>query len=109
MRKITAIHGWFEGKETEMALSREELERRVQELESEVKAIKAPTKKRHRVTFEFNEETYLLLRREAKRKGTSMANIVRDAISRALWLEETIDKGQLFVQEGSEMFKVKGL
>ncbi len=93
-----------------MAESSVELERRVQELEAELRAIKGPRKTRHRVTFEFVEETYQLLRRQADSKNTSMANIVRDAIGWGRWLEETVEKGQLYVkEEDGEIYRVKRL
>lgn len=93
-----------------MAESSVELERRVQELETELRSLKGPRKTRHRVTFEFNEETYRMLRRQAGKKNTSMANIVRDAIGRTVWLEETVEKGQLFVrEEDGEIYRVKRL
>ncbi len=93
-----------------MAESSVELERRVQELESELKSLKGPRKTRRRVTFEFNEETYRMLRRQADVKNTSMANIVRDAIGWGQWLEETVEKGQLYVkEEDGEIYRVKRL
>jgi len=107
---LLQFHACVEGKESEMAESSVELERRVQELESELKSLKGPRKTRRRVTFEFNEETYRMLRRQADVKNTSMANIVRDAIGWGQWLEETVEKGQLYVkEEDGEIYRVKRL
>jgi hypothetical protein len=108
--RLLQFRACVEGKESEMAESSVELERRVQELETELRAIKGPRKTRRRVTFEFVEETYQLLRRQADVKNTSMANIVRDAIGWGQWLEETVEKGQLYVkEEDGEIYRVKRL
>jgi len=92
-----------------MAETNADLERRMKELETELQALKAAKPQRRRVTFEFSEETYQQLRQEAEQKRTSMADIVRDALSRTRWLEETVEKGRLFVREedDGEIYVVK--
>jgi predicted transcriptional regulator len=95
-----------------MPASKEELERKVQELESELEELKSSSnpKRRRRVTFEFSDETYQLLQRQAREKRTSMANIVRDAISRSQWLDETVSEGKLLLEEADgEIYRLKQL
>lgn len=91
-----------------------ELEKRVQELEEELKQLRAgqdsPSRQRtRRVQFQFTEEAYQYLQAEAQRNNTSMADVIRDALSKKKWVDETLEEGKLLVQEKGEVRRVVNL
>ena len=56
-----------------------------------------------RVNVNFHETTYAALEGLAQRKGTSMAEILRDAIALEKWLQEVRDRGgKLLIHENGE-------
>ena len=81
------------------------VEDRLKQLEEELAQVKAmkggpPERQLRRVQFEFTEEAYDYLQREAaKTHGGSMASVMRDALSKKQWIDEAIEKGKLLIRE----------
>jgi predicted transcriptional regulator len=58
-----------------------------------------------RVTVTFTDDAYAALEELARRRGTSMAEVLRDAIAREKWFEDEVrGKGShLLIEEGGNV------